>query len=71
MPIILVAMIFCPRFPRNGSSDAQSSDVATETKEAMLIQVESSSKNDHRKEDITKHLIAERCLGEKKCGFCM
>ena len=64
MPIILVAMIFCQRFPRNGSSDAQSSDVATETKEAMLIQVESSSKNDHRKEDITKHLIAERCLGE-------
>ena len=62
---IMLLWFCCQRVPRNGSSDAQSSDVATETKEAMLIQVESSSKNDHRKEDITKHLIAERCLGEK------
>jgi len=41
----------------NCASDSQSSNVATETKEAMLIQVEARGEDDHRKKDVAEHLL--------------
>ena len=51
--------------PSNGAGDSQRSNVATEAKEAMLVQVEARGEDDHGKKDVAEHLVAKGCLTKR------